>query len=73
MAYGAMGAAAGLVGGALLMHEGEEVKQDWKRDEYIAEDKFDNMRDDVRRDEYRTEERFDGFKDRVSMSSSQIG
>ena len=25
MAYGAMGAAAGLVGGALLMHEGEKV------------------------------------------------
>ena len=25
MAYGAMGAAAGLVGGALLMHEGEKI------------------------------------------------
>lgn len=49
------------------MHEGEEVKDHWRRDEYIAEDKIDDLRDDVRRDEYRTEERFDRFENRVSL------
>lgn len=73
MAYGAMGAAAGLVGGALLMHEGEEVKDHWKRDEYIAEDKYDDMRDDIRRDEYRADEGFDRFKDRVSGFTKEHG
>lgn len=36
--YGALGAAAGVAGGALLMHEGHEVKQDWDRDEQRVED-----------------------------------
>jgi len=47
MAYGAMGAAAGLAGGALLMHEGEKVHDDWKRDEYRAEEGVDRVEDDV--------------------------
>lgn len=37
LAYGALGAAAGVAGGAFLMHEGEEVKDDWDRDKYRAE------------------------------------
>ena len=43
MAYGAMGAAAGLAGGALLMHEGEEVKQHWDHDEDELENDVDNF------------------------------
>jgi hypothetical protein len=47
LAYGAMGAAAGLAGGALLMHEGEEVKQDWEGDKYRAEEGFDRFENRV--------------------------
>lgn len=53
MAYGALGAAAGLAGGALLMHEGHEVKQDWEEDKYRAEgkwDRFENRVDDAPED-----------------------
>ncbi|KAH0240759.1 hypothetical protein KCU71_g24087, partial [Aureobasidium melanogenum] len=53
LAYGAMGAAAGLAGGALLMHEGHEVKEDWEEDKYRAEEKFDrfeNRVDDIPED-----------------------
>lgn len=54
--YGAMGAAAGLAGGALLMHEGHEVKEKWEGDEYRAEERVDRWEGDVRRDEYRAED-----------------
>jgi hypothetical protein len=47
VAYGAMGAAAGLAGGALLMHEGHEVKEDWEEDKYRAEGKFDRFENRV--------------------------
>jgi hypothetical protein len=47
VAYGAMGAAAGLAGGALLMHEGHEVKEDWEEDKYSAENKFDRFENRV--------------------------
>jgi len=47
MAYGAMGAAAGLAGGALLMHEGEEVRRDWDRDEDRVENKMGQWGRDV--------------------------
>ena len=47
LAYGAMGAAAGLAGGALLMHEGHEVKEDWEEDKYRAEEKFDRFENRV--------------------------
>ncbi|GAB7357136.1 hypothetical protein MBLNU459_g7931t2 [Dothideomycetes sp. NU459] len=47
LAYGALGAAGGLAAGALLMHEGEEVKDKWRDDEYRAEEGFDRIRDDV--------------------------
>lgn len=52
--YGALGAAAGLAGGAFLMHEGEEVKDDLEGDKYRAEERFQG-------DEYRTDEGFDRF------------
>lgn len=58
LAYGALGAAGGLAAGALLMHEGEEVKEHWKRDEYRAEEGFDRREDDLRRDEYRADDNF---------------
>ncbi|KAK8153476.1 hypothetical protein BKA80DRAFT_258074 [Phyllosticta citrichinensis] len=32
MAYGAMGAVGGVAAGALLMHEGDEIAQDWDED-----------------------------------------
>jgi hypothetical protein len=47
VAYGAMGAAAGLAGGALLMHEGHEVKEDWEEDKYRAEGDFDRFENRV--------------------------
>jgi len=47
LAYGAMGAAAGLAGGALLMHEGEEVRRDWDRDEDRVENKMGQWGRDV--------------------------
>ncbi|EGP86443.1 uncharacterized protein MYCGRDRAFT_27969, partial [Zymoseptoria tritici IPO323] len=41
--YGALGAAAGLAGGAFLMHEGSEAKQDLESDAYRAEDRISNF------------------------------
>ncbi|KAK5091327.1 hypothetical protein LTS08_005093 [Lithohypha guttulata] len=43
----ALAGAAGLAGGALLMHEGEKVEDEWKRDEYRAEERFDDARYDI--------------------------
>jgi len=43
----ALGAAVGLAGGALLMHEGEKVKEHWDEDKYRAEQKIDDGIDDV--------------------------
>ena len=61
----AMGVAAGLAGGAFLMHEGEEVKEKLHRDEYRAEERFEGDKyraeDRFEEDKYRTEERFDRF------------
>lgn len=67
--YGALGAAAGLAGGAFLMHEGSEIKDDLEGDKYRAEERFqgDEYRVEERfqGDEYRAEEGFDRFGDRV--------
>lgn len=43
----AAAAAAGIAGGALLMHEGEKVKDDWEEDKYSAENKFNEFGRDV--------------------------
>jgi hypothetical protein len=43
----ALGAVAGLAGGALLMHEGEKAKEHWDEDKYRAEQKFDDGINDV--------------------------
>ncbi|KAF4301289.1 ww domain protein [Botryosphaeria dothidea] len=40
--YGAIGAAADLAGGALLMHEGEKVAEDWDEDKARLEQKVDH-------------------------------
>lgn len=40
-AYGAVGAAAGLAGGALLMHEGEKIEGDWDYDKARMENKLE--------------------------------
>ncbi|KAL1306626.1 hypothetical protein AAFC00_005305 [Neodothiora populina] len=45
--YGALGAAAGLAGGALLMHEGEDIKEDWDRGEDRVERKVDEWGNDI--------------------------
>lgn len=53
LAYGALGAAAGLAGGALLMHEGHEIREDWDEDKYKAEagfDRFENRVEDAPED-----------------------
>lgn len=70
LAYGAMGAAAGLVGGALLMHEGEKVEDHWKRDEYRAEEKWDDAKQDV---EYAPEEVAGWTGRKVSLVESSSG
>jgi len=40
----ALGAVAGLAGGALLMHEGEKVEEKWDEDKYLAEERVDSAR-----------------------------
>lgn len=45
--YGALGAAAGIAGGAFLMHEGSEIKDDFERDKYRVEERADRIGDDV--------------------------
>ncbi|RAO71648.1 uncharacterized protein BHQ10_007660 [Talaromyces amestolkiae] len=42
-AYGAAGVAAGLVGGALLMHEGEEIHDEWKGEENRIEERVEDF------------------------------
>ncbi|KAK3062967.1 hypothetical protein LTS18_003020 [Coniosporium uncinatum] len=42
MAYGVGGAAVGLAGGALLMHEGEKLDGDWDREKYKVEQGFED-------------------------------
>jgi len=42
LAYGAGGAAVGLAGGALLMHEGEKLDGDWDREKYRVEQGFED-------------------------------
>lgn len=64
--YGALGAAAGLAGGAFSMHEGSEIKDDLEGDRYRAEQRFDG-------DEYRAEERFEGDKYRAEGEFDRFG
>ncbi|TFK51142.1 hypothetical protein OE88DRAFT_1660484 [Heliocybe sulcata] len=45
--YGAMGAAAGLAGGALLDHEAHNVENDWDRDKYRVENDVENFPDNA--------------------------
>ncbi|KZT23595.1 hypothetical protein NEOLEDRAFT_1136398 [Neolentinus lepideus HHB14362 ss-1] len=47
--YGAVGAAAGLAGGALLDHEAHKVENDWDRDKYRVENDVENFPDDAAR------------------------
>lgn len=42
-AYGAAGAAAGLVGGAILMHEGEKIHEKWEEDKDRIENDIENF------------------------------
>ncbi|KAL9109867.1 MAG: hypothetical protein Q9227_005570 [Pyrenula ochraceoflavens] len=42
LAYGAAGAAAGIAGGAFLMHEGEEARQDWDQDKARFENRIED-------------------------------
>lgn len=57
----ALGAAAGLAGGAFLMHEGHEVKEKIEgTEERFEEDKY-RAEDRVEEDKYRAEENFDNF------------
>lgn len=46
MKYAAAGV-AGVAGGALLMHEGEEMKDDWERDKYRMENRVDEFGNDI--------------------------
>lgn len=42
-AYGAAGVAAGLVGGALLMHEGEKIHDEWEGEEDRIEERVEDF------------------------------
>ncbi|KAK3625330.1 hypothetical protein LTR56_020495 [Elasticomyces elasticus] len=57
--YGAMGAAAGLAGGALLMHEGDKIGDDFERDKYRVEDNFEQ-------DKYRVENGVEDFPENAA-------
>ncbi|QKX61210.1 uncharacterized protein TRUGW13939_08357 [Talaromyces rugulosus] len=43
VAYGVAGAAAGLVGGALLMHEGEEIHDEWEGEKEHIEQRVEDF------------------------------
>lgn len=62
----ALGAMAGVAGGALLMHEGEKVHEKWDEDKYRAEERFDDARYDVDYDARRAENYVEGVPDRVA-------
>lgn len=62
----AFGAIAGVAGGALLMHEGEKVHEDWDKDKYRAEERFDDARYDVDYDARRAGNYVEGIPDRVA-------
>ncbi|KAK5004569.1 hypothetical protein LTR60_006516, partial [Cryomyces antarcticus] len=47
MAYAGMGAAAGLAGGALLMHESGRIEGDYDREKYRLENRVENGIEDV--------------------------
>ncbi|KAL1849816.1 hypothetical protein Plec18170_007337 [Paecilomyces lecythidis] len=49
MAYGAAGLAAGAVGGALLMHEGEKIHDDWDEDKDRIENNVADFPEDAAR------------------------
>ncbi|KAL4942886.1 hypothetical protein BDV06DRAFT_191078 [Aspergillus oleicola] len=49
MLYAAGGVAAGAVGGALLMHEGEEIHDDFERDKYEVEQGVEDLPEDAAR------------------------
>ena len=47
LAYGAVGAAAGLAGGAYVMHEGEDIRQDYDYDKYRVENDVEDFPENV--------------------------
>ncbi|TKA77301.1 hypothetical protein B0A55_04340 [Friedmanniomyces simplex] len=47
--YGALGAAAGLAGGAILMHEGDRIGDDYERDKYRVENDVEGFPDNAAR------------------------
>ena len=51
----ALGVGAGVLGGALLMHEGEKVHEDFEEDKYRVEQRFDRAEDRVDYDAGRIE------------------
>jgi len=59
MMYGALGAAAGLAGGALLMHEGDKIGDDFERDKDRLEGRFEE-------DKYRAENDVENFPDNAA-------
>ncbi|KAH7397448.1 hypothetical protein BKA66DRAFT_438006 [Pyrenochaeta sp. MPI-SDFR-AT-0127] len=62
--YAAAGA-AGLAGGALLMHEGEEMKEGWDRDKYRLENDVSNFPENAAGWTGEQVGRAEGFGDRV--------
>ena len=62
MAYGAMGAAGGLVAGMLLEHEGEKVHHKFEEAEYGARRDWDGLENRVHRDEWEVREDIDQAK-----------
>ncbi|KKK15698.1 hypothetical protein ARAM_007464 [Aspergillus rambellii] len=49
MLYAAGGLAAGAIGGAMLMHKGEEIHDDFERDKYRFEDGVEDIPEDAAR------------------------
>ncbi|GFF40542.1 hypothetical protein IFM58399_05960 [Aspergillus lentulus] len=49
MMYGAAAGAAGLVGGAILMHEGEKIHEDWDEDKERIEQNAEDFPEDAAR------------------------
>nr|POE78051.1 hypothetical protein CFP56_09692 [Quercus suber] len=47
LAYGALGAVAGLAGGAFLMHEGHEMKEDFEQDKDRLEENVEDFPEDA--------------------------
>ncbi|KAL2004178.1 hypothetical protein VTN02DRAFT_5827 [Thermoascus thermophilus] len=78
LAYGAMGAAAGVIGGALLMHEGEKIHDEWDEDKERIKEDVDNFPEnaaewtgekvgEAERIPYEVEQGWDRAEDRVEQ------